>query len=120
MYYLHPPAEWTAFRSTPRPSQKTDANGQPMVERFPAPGQPPRPLLDFQILSDLALLESNISDMDQHCMSQISNLKENVDNVYANVISSANLPAASRQNNVHPSVNALKLRQHTLGTANLI
>ena len=71
MYYLHPPAEWTAFRSTPRPSQKTDANGQPMVERFPAPGQPPRPLLDFQ-------------------------------------------------NNVYPSVSALKLRQHTLGTANLI
>ncbi|CAF9936459.1 hypothetical protein IMSHALPRED_010768 [Imshaugia aleurites] len=57
MYYLHPPAEWTAFRSTPRPSQKTDANGQPMVERFPAPGQPPRPLLDFQ---------NNVYPSDQH------------------------------------------------------
>ena len=74
----------------------------------------------IELLSDLALLESNISNMDQHYMSQISDLKEDVNKVYTNVISSANLPAASRQNNVYPGVSALKLRQHTLSTANLI
>ena len=57
MYYLHPPAEWTAFRGTPSPQQKIDANAQPMVERFPRQGLPARPLLDFPILPDTVSLD---------------------------------------------------------------
>lgn len=52
MYYLNPTPEWTAFRGTPKPPQKVDANGQPMFERFPRQGQQARPLLDFPILPD--------------------------------------------------------------------
>lgn len=57
MYYLHPPAEWTAFRGTASPQQRTDANAQPMCERFPRQGQPARPLLDFPILPDTVSLD---------------------------------------------------------------
>lgn len=56
MYYLHPPPEWTAFRHTISPPQKVDANGQPMVERYPRQDQPARPLLDFRILPDTVSL----------------------------------------------------------------
>lgn len=56
MYYLHPTPEWAAFRGTAQPQQKVDTNGQPMVERFPQQGQPPRPLLDFRILPDTVSL----------------------------------------------------------------
>ena len=62
MYYLNPTPEWAAFRGTTQPQQKLDANGQPMVERFPRQGQPARPLLDFPILPDTvshSLLVSN-------------------------------------------------------------
>ena len=52
MYYLHPTPEWNAFRRTPKPQQKLDANGQPMFERFPRAGLPARPLLDYRILPD--------------------------------------------------------------------
>lgn len=52
MYYLHAPPEWTTFRTSGAPQQKLDANGQPMVERFPRQGHPARPLLDFPILPD--------------------------------------------------------------------
>ena len=52
MYYLHAPPEWTTFRATPSPQQKLDANGQPMIERFPRQGNPARRLLDFPILPD--------------------------------------------------------------------
>ena len=56
MYYLQPTPEWIAFRGTAKPPQKVDANGQPMFERFPRQGQPPRPLLDFRILPDTVSL----------------------------------------------------------------
>ena len=52
MYYLNPTPEWTAFRRSGQPQQKRDANNNPMFERFPRQGQPPRPLLDFPILPD--------------------------------------------------------------------
>ena len=52
MYYLHPTPEWTTFRRSGRPQQKVDANNNPMFERFPRQGQPPRPLLNFPILPD--------------------------------------------------------------------
>ena len=52
MYYLHPTPEWVAFRRTPQPAQMRDAQGRPMVERFPRQGLPARPLLDFPILPE--------------------------------------------------------------------
>ena len=52
MYYLNPTREWHAFRSTPQPPQKLDAQGQPMFERQPRQGEAARPLLDFPILPD--------------------------------------------------------------------
>ena len=58
MYYLHPTREWHAFRSTPQPPQKLDAQGQPMFERQPRQGQPARPLLDFPILPDTVSYQS--------------------------------------------------------------
>ena len=52
IYMLRPPQEWFEFGRTALPAQKLDANGQPMVEAEPEPGQPARPLLDYEILPD--------------------------------------------------------------------
>ena len=52
-YVLTPPIEWETFRRSPLPPQKLDESGQPMWERYPWPGTPARPLLDFPILRNI-------------------------------------------------------------------
>lgn len=57
MYTLHPPPAWVAFRGSPQPAQKTDAQGNLMFELWPRQGMPARPLVDFPILPDRVSVE---------------------------------------------------------------
>lgn len=50
MYELYPPEAWKQYKSTGKPQQKVDANGQLMWEQYPAPGTQARPILDFPAL----------------------------------------------------------------------
>ena len=52
MYMLEPTEAWKEFKTSPRPAQKRDHNGQLMFEKWPRVGDWPRPLLDYQVLPD--------------------------------------------------------------------
>ena len=71
------------------------------------------------LLSDLALIESTISDMDQHFMSLIFELKNCLDKICAEITISANSAAVSHPSDTHSTVSTLKLTQPTVGTTSL-
>lgn len=73
----------------------------------------------IELLSDLALLESTSPDMDQHAMSLLFNIKEQLDDLCADLTMSVNIAAASRHNDGYPVVSIEKI-QPALGTTNLI
>lgn len=73
-----------------------------------------------ELLSDLAILESTPSNMDRCAMSLLCDIKEQLDEFYANLIMSANLAVASRHTDQYSTVSLSKLIQTTLGTTNLI
>ena len=52
MYMLEPTEAWKEFKTSPRPAQKRDQNGQLMFEKWPRVGEQPRPLLDYAVLPD--------------------------------------------------------------------
>ena len=59
MYILEAPQGWNEFRRSALPPQKKDANSNPILERYPRPTEPGKPLesreplLDFWILPDV-------------------------------------------------------------------
>ncbi len=73
----------------------------------------------IELLSDLALLESTSPDMDQHATSLLFNIKEQLDDLCADLNMSVNIAAASRHNDGYPVVSIKKI-QPALGTTDLI
>ena len=72
----------------------------------------------IELLSDIASLESTRLDMDQHVMSLLFNIKEQLDNLYTNSTMSANLAAASGHHNEYSTVSISKFIPLMLGTTN--
>ena len=73
----------------------------------------------IELLSDLAPLESTSPDMDQHAMSLLLNIKEQLDDLCADLTMSVNIAVASRHNDGY-SVVSIETIQPDLGTSNLI
>ena len=74
----------------------------------------------IDLLSDLALLESTPSDMNQGAMSLIFNVKKQLDDFCAELTMSTNLAAALHHDDGYSTVGTPKLLQLTPGTTNLI
>ncbi len=60
MYQLWPCQAWKAFKDSAKPGPRLDAQGSPMFERYPRPGEAARPILDFPILQGVNKISTEV------------------------------------------------------------